>query len=82
MKTADSHTSDSGAAGREGRTILDAQAKPLYSQMAVPGKQFGIGHMFISTFLLRMIDSVISQNIYLSSWDILYVLYTYTTLVG
>ena len=35
------------AAGREGRTILGAQAKPLNSQMALPGKPFGIGHMFI-----------------------------------
>jgi hypothetical protein len=45
-KTADSHASDSGAAGQEGR-ILGAQAKPLHSQMALPRKPFGIGHMFI-----------------------------------
>jgi hypothetical protein len=31
----DSHASDSSAAGREGRTILGAQAKPLYRQMAL-----------------------------------------------
>ena len=46
-KFEDSHASDSGAAGREGRTILGAQANPLYSQMAVSRKPFGIGHMFI-----------------------------------
>jgi len=43
----DSHASDSGAAGREGRTILGVQAKPLYSQMALSWKLFGIGHMFV-----------------------------------
>jgi hypothetical protein len=46
-KTADSYASDSGAAGREGRTILGAQAKPLYGQMALSQKPFGIGHMLI-----------------------------------
>jgi hypothetical protein len=35
------------AAGREGRTILGAQTKPLYSQMAPSQKPFGIGNMFI-----------------------------------
>jgi hypothetical protein len=35
-------------------------------------KLFRIGHMFISTFFLRLTDTVISQNIDLSSWDILY----------
>jgi hypothetical protein len=40
-------TSDSGAAGREERTLLGALAKPLYSQMALSRKPFGIGHMFI-----------------------------------
>jgi hypothetical protein len=43
----DSYASDSGAAGREGRTILGAQVKPLYSQMALSLKPFGIRHMFI-----------------------------------
>ena len=43
----DSQASDSGAVGREGRTKLGAQAKPLYSQMALSRKPFGIGHMFI-----------------------------------
>jgi hypothetical protein len=46
-KTTDSHAADSGAARREGRTLLDAQAKPLYSQMAQSRKPFGIAHMFI-----------------------------------
>ena len=43
----DLYASDSGAAGLEGRTILGAQAKPLYSKMDVSRKPFGIGHMFI-----------------------------------
>ena len=43
----DSHASDSGAAGLEGRTLLGAQAKPLYSQMVLSRKPFGIGHMVI-----------------------------------
>jgi hypothetical protein len=30
------------------------------------------GHMFIQIFLLRMTDTITSQNIYLSSWDTLY----------
>ena len=34
-------------AGREGRTILGTQAKPLFSQMALSWKPFRIGHMFI-----------------------------------
>ena len=37
-KSTDSQASDSGVAGREGRTILGAQAKPLYSQMALSRK--------------------------------------------
>jgi hypothetical protein len=72
MQTADSHTSDGGTAGREGRTLLGTQAKPLHSQMAVSGKPFLIGHMFILTFLLIMTNTMISQNIDLSSWDTLY----------
>ena len=43
----DSHASDSGATRRKGRTILGAQAKPLYSQMALSRKPFGIGHLFL-----------------------------------
>jgi hypothetical protein len=35
-------------------------------------KPFGIGHMHIYTFLLRMTDTMTSQNIDLSSWDTLY----------
>jgi hypothetical protein len=69
----DSHASDSGAAWREGRTVLGAQAKPLYSQMALSRKTFGIGHMFKKSFLLRMTDTMTSQNIDLSSWDTLYI---------
>jgi hypothetical protein len=34
---------------------------------------FGIEHMYIYTLLLRIIDTVTSQNIDLSSWDILYI---------
>jgi hypothetical protein len=70
----DSHASDSGGEGREGRTILGAQAKPLYSQMDLSMKPFGIGHMFLQRFLPRMTDTITSQNVDLSSWDTLYFL--------
>jgi hypothetical protein len=49
--------------GREGRKILRTKYR----------KQFGIGHMFIQTFFLRMTDTMTSQNIELSSWDTLYI---------
>jgi hypothetical protein len=42
-------------------TILE-----LYSEIAVSRKPFGIGHMYIYTFLLRMTDTVTSQNIKIS----------------
>jgi hypothetical protein len=71
MLHTDSHASDSGAVWWEGRTILGAKSKLLYSEIAVSWKLFGIGHMYTYTFLPRMTDTVISQNINLSSWDIL-----------
>jgi hypothetical protein len=43
----------------------------LYSEMALSRKPFGIGHMYIYTFLIRMIDTVTSQNIDLFSWNML-----------
>jgi hypothetical protein len=42
------------------------------TKMALSRKPFGIGHMFIKSFLLRMTGSMTSQNIVLSSWDTLY----------
>jgi hypothetical protein len=44
----------------------------LYSETLLPGKPFGIGHMYIYKFLLRMADTMTYQNIYISSWDTLY----------
>jgi hypothetical protein len=44
----------------------------LYSEIALSRKLFGIGHMYMYTFLLRMTDTMTSQNIDLSLWDILY----------
>jgi hypothetical protein len=44
----------------------------LYSEISLSQKPFGIGHIYIYTFLLRMADTMTSQNIDLSSWDILY----------
>jgi hypothetical protein len=38
----------------------------LYSEIAVSRKPFGIGHMYIYNFLLRMTDTMTSQNI--GSW--------------
>jgi hypothetical protein len=45
----------------------------LYREITLSRKPFGIGHMHIYTFLLRMTDTMTSQNIDLSSWDILYI---------
>jgi hypothetical protein len=39
----------------------------LYGEVALYQKPFGIGYMYIYTFLLRMTDTVTSQNIDLSS---------------
>jgi hypothetical protein len=44
----------------------------FYSEIALFRKPFGIGHMYIYTFLLRMTDTMTSQNTDISSWDTLY----------
>jgi hypothetical protein len=44
----------------------------MYSEIAVSQKPFRIGHMYIYTFLLRITNTMTSQNIDLSSWDTLY----------
>jgi hypothetical protein len=44
----------------------------LYSEIVLSRKPFGIGHMYMYNFWLRMTDTVTSQNIDLSSWDTLY----------
>jgi hypothetical protein len=41
----------------------------LYGEIALSRKQCGIGHMYIYIFLLRMADTMTSQNIDLSPWD-------------
>jgi hypothetical protein len=71
----DSHAADSGAVRREGRTVLGAKDKLLYIQIALSRKWFGIGHMFMQTFLFRMTYTMTSQNIDLSSWDTLYIVW-------
>jgi len=45
------------------------KSKLLFSEIALSQKPFGIGHMYIYTFLLRMTDTMTSQNIDISSWD-------------
>jgi hypothetical protein len=47
----------------------------LYSETALTQKLFGIGHIYIYNCFLRMADSMTSQNIELSSWDTLYIIY-------
>jgi hypothetical protein len=42
----DSHASDSGAVRREGRTILGAKFKVLYSEIALSRKPFRIGYKY------------------------------------
>jgi hypothetical protein len=55
----------------------------LYSEIVAPSrKPFGIGHMYIYTLLLTMSDTMTSQNIDLSSWDTLYILWITTTLLN
>jgi hypothetical protein len=44
-----------------------------YSEIALSQKLFRIGHMYIHTFLLRMPDTMTSQNIDLHFWDTLYI---------
>jgi hypothetical protein len=44
----------------------------FYSEIALSRKPFGIGHMDIYKSVLRMTDTMISQNIDPSSWDTLY----------
>jgi hypothetical protein len=44
----------------------------LYSEIALSQKPFGIGHIYIYTSVLRMADTMTSQNIDLSSWDTFY----------
>jgi hypothetical protein len=41
----------------------------LYSEIAVSRKPFGIGHMYMYSFLFRMADSNASQNVDISFWD-------------
>jgi hypothetical protein len=44
----------------------------LYSEIALSRKPFPIGHLYIYSVFLRITDNMTSQNIDLSSWDILY----------
>jgi hypothetical protein len=44
----------------------------LYSEIALSRKPLGIGHVYIYTFLLRMTDTMTSQNVDFTSWDTLY----------
>jgi hypothetical protein len=46
----DSHAPDSVAGWREGRTVLGAQSKQLYSQISLSRKPFGIGHIHTHCF--------------------------------
>jgi hypothetical protein len=61
----DSLASDSGALRREGKKIFGAKLKILRAKYREP---FGIGNMFIY-IVLRMTDTMTSQNIDLSSWN-------------
>jgi hypothetical protein len=55
------------AAGGKDNTGRPSQT----TKMALTRKPFGIGHMFLYSFLFRMTDTMTSQNIVLSSWDTL-----------
>jgi hypothetical protein len=58
----DSHASCRGAVRREWWTILGAKFKLLYGEIALSRKPFGIGHMYMYTFSLRMTDTMTSQS--------------------
>jgi hypothetical protein len=45
-----SYASDSGAVQQEGRIILGAKFKLLYSEIALSWKPLRIGHMYMCTF--------------------------------
>jgi hypothetical protein len=45
----------------------------VYSEIALSRKPSGIGHTYVYNFLLRMTDTMTSQNIDLSSCDTLYI---------
>jgi hypothetical protein len=45
----------------------------LYNEIALSRKLFGIEHMYIYTFLLRMTDIMTSQNIDVCSHDTLHI---------
>lgn len=51
---------------------IGVKFKVLYSEIALCWKQFGTGHMYEFTFLLRMTDTMTSLNIELPPCDILY----------
>jgi hypothetical protein len=50
----DSHASYSGTVRWQWRTILGAQSKLLYSEIAVSRKPHAIGHTYIYTFCLEL----------------------------
>jgi hypothetical protein len=52
---------------------VDRLTVHMYRETALSRKPFGIGHMYIYTFFLRITDTVTSQNIDLFSWDTPYV---------
>jgi hypothetical protein len=68
----DSHASDSDTVRREGRKLMGAKSKLLYSERALSQKPFGIGRTCIYNLLLRMTDTMTSQKNDLSSWGTLY----------
>jgi hypothetical protein len=52
---------------------LDPKSKLLFHAIVQSRKPFGIGYMYIYTFLLRMTDAMTSKNIDLFSWNIIYI---------
>jgi hypothetical protein len=48
----------------------------LYSEIALSREHFGIRHMYVYSFLLRMTDTMTCQSTVLSSWDTLYAHYS------
>jgi hypothetical protein len=51
-----------------------------YSEIALSREPFGIRHMYMYAFLLRMVDTLTSQNTKIFFWSTLYTLYIFSTI--
>lgn len=69
----DSHASYNGAVRRKWRTVLGAKSKLLVSEISLFRQPFAVGHVYMYSALLRMSNTMTSQNSDISSCDTLYI---------